>query len=226
MRFFRTLVVIMLVAGCAVQSSGQADRGRPQPQPQPTAGAPTASDRKVDAAVVERLQRVMIPLMAKMNRPLQPNQVKVGIMDDPHINAASAGGGEFYVTTGLLDKANDDQMRGVLAHELAHDDLGHVAKAQRLGAGLQIGAILLDQVLPGSGAITPIAGELIARSYSRKEEYAADRHGAEILQRAGYSKDVMVNTLSWLEQTEGASGGGFFATHPATGDRIDALKKS
>lgn len=226
MKFLKTLVIMMLAAGCVMQSSGQADRGQPQPQPQPNAGAPTPSDKKVDAAVVERLRRVMIPLMAKMNRPLQPNQVKVGIMDDPHINAASAGGGEFYVTTGLLEKANDDQMRGVLAHELAHDDLGHVAKAQRLGAGLQIGAILLDQVLPGSSAITPIAGELIARSYSRKEEYEADRHGAAILQRAGYSKDVMVNTLSWLEQTEGASGGGFFATHPATGDRIDALKKS
>jgi predicted Zn-dependent protease len=168
----------------------------------------------------------MIPLMAKMNKPLSPSQVKVGIMDDPHINAANAGSGEFYVTTGLLEKANDDQMRGVLAHELAHEDLGHVAKAQRLGAGLQIGAVLLDQILPGSGAITPIAGELISRSYSRKEEYAADRHGAEILERAGYSKDVMINTLTWLNETEGASGGGFFATHPATGDRIEALKKS
>jgi metalloprotease len=224
MKFFKTLVVMMLAAGCAVQSSGQADR-QPQPQPQPTAGKPTPSTKKVDPAVVERLQRVMLPLIAKMNKPLPANQVKVGIMDDPHINAASAGGGEFYVTTGLLEKANDDQMRGVLAHELAHDDLGHVAKAQRLGAGLQIGMVLLDQIIPGSGNLTPIAGQLIARSYSRKEEYEADKHGAEILQRAGYSKDVMINTLTWLSETEGASGGGFFATHPATDDRIDALKK-
>jgi predicted Zn-dependent protease len=33
---------------------------------------------------------------------------------------------------------------------------------------------------------------MISRSYRRKEEYAADRHGAEILERAGYSKDVMI----------------------------------
>jgi beta-barrel assembly-enhancing protease len=167
----------------------------------------------------------MLPLLAKMNKPLQANQVKVGIMDDPHVNAASAGNGEFYVTRGLLEKANDEQMQGVLAHEIAHDDLGHVAKAQRLGAGLQIGMVLLDQILPGSGAVTPIAGQLIARSYSRKEEYEADKHGAEILQRAGYPKDVMVNTLTWLSETEGGSGGGFFATHPGTADRIEALKK-
>jgi predicted Zn-dependent protease len=224
-RFLTMLVVGALAAGCAVQTSGQPESRQPQPTPQPTAQKPAPSAKKVDPVVAERLQRVMIPLLAKMNKPRSPSEVKIGIMDDPHINAASAGNGEFYVTTGLLEKANDDQMRGVIAHELAHDDLGHVAKAQRLGAGLQIGMVLLDQIIPGSGNLTPIAGELISRSYSRKEEYEADRHGSEILQRAGYSKDVMINTLTWLNETEGASGGGFFATHPATGDRIDALKK-
>ena len=222
MRVLKALVVMLLASGCAVQSAGQAENPR---QPQPTAGNPTPSTKKVDPSTVERLQRVMIPLVTKMNNPRSPGEIKIGIMDDPHINAASAGNAEFYVTTGLLQKANDDQLRGVLAHELAHDDLGHVAKAQRLGAGLQIGMILLDQIIPGSGNITPIAGALVARNYSRNEEYQADRHGVTILQRAGYSKDVMVNTLQWLTENEGASGGGFFATHPATADRIEVLKK-
>jgi len=213
MKVFKTLVLMVLAAGCAVQSAGPTESR----QPQPTGGNPTPSSKKVDPAVVERLQRVMIPLVAKMNNPRSSGEIKIGIMDDPHINAASAGNGEFYVTTGLLQKANDDQLRGVLAHELAHDDLGHVAKAQRLGA--------VDQIIPGSGNITPIAGALVARNYSRNEEYQADRHGVTILQRAGYSKDVMVNTLQWLTENEGASGGGFFATHPATADRIEVLKK-
>src|SRR6266404_8002775 len=130
MKFLKTLVVVALAAGCAVQTSGQADRR--QPQPQPTAGAPTPSTKKVDPAVVERLQRVMLPLMAKMNKPLSAKDVKVGIMDDPHINAASAGNGEFYITTGLLEKANDDQMRGVLSHEIAPDDLCNLSKPEAL----------------------------------------------------------------------------------------------
>ena len=222
MRVFKALVVMILASGCAVQSAGPAESPR---QPQPTAGNPTPSTKKVDPAIVERLQRVMIPLVTKMNNPRSPGEIKIGIMDDPHINAASAGDGEFYVTTGLLQKANDDQLRGVLAHELAHDDLGHVAKAQRLGTGLQIGMVLLDQIFPGSGRITPIAGALVARSYGRNEEYQADHHAMDILQRAGYPKEVMADTLTWLTQTEGASGGGFFATHPATADRIEALRK-
>ena len=131
----------------------------------------------------------------------------------------------IYVTTALLQKASDDQLRAVLAHELAHDDLGHVAKAQALGTGLGIGMIILDQIFPGSGRITPIAGALVTNSYSRTEEYAADHHGVDILTRAGYSKAVMINTLTWLVKTEGASGGGYLATHPSTQERIDALNK-
>ena len=226
-RLTALLTVAALAVACAGPTTNPGPTTRspqPSPQPQPSAGRETP--RPIDAAQGERLQRLMIPLIKAMDNPRPLNRVKVGLVDDPSINAANAGNAQFMVTTGLLQKANDDQLQAVLAHEVAHEDLGHVAKAQRLGAGLQIGAVLLDQIIPGSGAITPIAGQLISRSYSRKEEYEADKHGSEILQRAGYSKDVMINTLTWLQQTEGASGGGFFATHPATGDRIEALKKS
>jgi predicted Zn-dependent protease len=166
----------------------------------------------------------MVPLVQAMNHPKPLKQVRVGVIDDASINAANAGGGEFYVTRGLLERANDDQLLGVLAHEVAHDDLGHVAKIQGLGTGVSLGIILLEQLVPGSSSVTPIAGELIVRGYSRREEYEADRHGVEILRRTGRSKDVMVNTLTWLQQSSGSGGGGFLATHPATDDRIQALR--
>lgn len=63
------------------------------------------------------------------------------------------------------------------------------------------------------------------RVYSRKEEYEADKHGVELLKRTGQSTQLMVDTLTWLMQTAGSGGGGFFATHPATEDRIDALRR-
>lgn len=213
----------LLMSGCTMTSGTPpgTDTGR-APAPAPTTREP--STRPLDRAEAERLQRVMAPLVRAMDHPRPLDKVKVGIMDDPHINAASGGGGEFYVTTGLLQKADDLRLAGVLAHELAHDDLGHVAKAQTLAAGLNIGMIILDQIVPGSGALTPIAGGLIARAYSRNEEYAADRHGVDILKRAGYPAQTMLNTLTWLAQTEGTDSGGFFATHPATADRIEALR--
>ncbi len=216
------LALWALTAGCAVETAPPPRRA---PQPQEAARRPQTAQR-VDPRQAERLKQVMMPLLKVSNNAKRSSEVRVGIIDDKSINAANAGGGEFYVTTGLLEKANDEQLRGVLAHEIAHDDLGHVARAQVLGAGLSLGVILLEQIIPGSSSISPIAGQLIARSYSRTEEYAADRHGVELLRRAGYSKDVMINALSWVMRTSGdGGGGGFLSTHPATTDRIDALRK-
>lgn len=168
----------------------------------------------------------MLPLIqaADNKRPL--NQVKVAIVEDDHVNAGSAGDGQFLVTTGLLRKANDQQLAGVLAHEVAHDDLGHVAKQQRLQTGVAIGMVILDQIIPGSGQLAPVAGTLISRAYGRQEEYQADAHAMTILKRAGHSPKVMEDTLTWLIATEGGSEGGFFSTHPATDDRIAALRKT
>ena len=223
MRAARGLVgalAAVLLVGCAGPTTG------PAPSPGPTASRPTQTGRPVDARDAERLRRVMTPLIQAMNNPRPLSNIKVGIMDDTRINAANAGGGEFYVTRGLLEKANDQQLLGVLAHEVAHEDLRHVAKAQTLGAGLNIGMVILDQLIPGSGALTPIAGQLIARGYSRREEYQADAHGSELLRRIGHpnGKQVMIDTLQWLIATEGSSPGGFFSTHPATADRIEALR--
>ena len=221
MRCLRTLTMLILVAlptGCALETASTRS-----PAPQDT--RPASTSRPLDARQTERVQRVMMPLLRATNNPRLLNEIRVRVIDDPNINAANAGGGEFQVTTGLLQKASDEQLRGVLAHEIAHDDLGHVAKAQNLGAGLNLGVILLEQLFPGSSAVTPIAGALIANSYSRSEELEADRHGVEILRRAGYPKEVMINTLTWLLRSGDGGGGGFLSTHPATEDRIDALRR-
>ena len=136
--------VATLIGGCAVESSS--------PTPAPRAGAPAQrpAQTKIDTAQGERIKRIMVPLIAAMDKPRDLKQIKMGVMDDPSINAANAGNGEFFVTTGLLQKANDNQLAGVLAHEVAHEDLGHVAKAKALGAGLNIGMVILDQIIPGS----------------------------------------------------------------------------
>ena len=220
LHFNSAALLATLLFGCVI-ADGAAPRGDRRNDDR----GPPAEARQLDPRQAERFYRIMTPLLKSMNDPKSPRDVKIGIIDEPEINAANAGGGQFLVTTGLLEKASDEQLRGIMAHEIAHDDLGHVAKAQGLGVGLNLGVILLEQLIPGSSAVTPIAGSLIARGYSRNEEYAADRHGVEILRRAGYSKDVLINALNWVTRTSGGGGGGFLSTHPATEDRIAQLEK-
>src|SRR5262245_57275367 len=221
--------LVVACAGPSTSTSSTSSSSTSSPSSQGGSAQTTKKETKlvkVDAATAERLQNAMVPLLKVMDHPVQPNQVKVGIMDDNSINAANAGHNEFLVTTGLLKQANDTQLQSVLAHEIAHQDLSHVQKAQTLGTGLNIGMVLLDQIIPGSGAVTPIAGELLLRKYTRGEEYAADKHGVQLLQRAGLpGKQMMADTLNWLMQSSGgSSGGGFLATHPGTTDRITAVK--
>jgi predicted Zn-dependent protease len=199
----------------AASMSGRGHRFNDTPQP----------SQRHAASQVERLRRIVVPLIRATDHPARMNELRIRIVENGSVNAGSAGGGQFMVTTALLERANDEQLRGVLAHEIAHDDLGHASKLQLLTAGLGIGAALLEQVFPGSGALAPLAGNLIVGNYTRPQELEADRHAVTILRRAGYSKNVMIGTLNWIMQVEGNSGGGFLSTHPATNERIQALRR-
>lgn len=210
------------LSACVVATSEPTRRA---PPPRDEYPPPSSSSRRVDPYDAERLRRVMIPLLRAMDHPCQVDRVRIGLINQNEINAANAGNCEFYVTMGLLHRASDDQLRGVLAHEIAHEDLGHVAKAQVLGAGLNIGAALLQQLFPAAGVLAPVAGELVARGYGRTEEFAADRHGVEILRRAGYTKETMVDALTWVRRVGGSGGGGFLSTHPGLDDRIATIER-
>jgi predicted Zn-dependent protease len=209
----------LLAAGCALGPLPDST-GSPPAQ---TSRPPLATER-VSAQDAARLRRTIEPLIRAADRP--PAQVTVGILSDRSVNAANAGGGEFYVTRGLLDRATDEQLSAIMAHEVAHNDLGHVAKAQRLQAGVELGSAILEQVFPNSAIITPIAGTVLTRAHSRSEELEADRHAVTLLRRVGSSKEALANTLAWLASISGGgSGGGWFATHPGTTDRIQALRQ-
>jgi Zn-dependent protease with chaperone function len=223
---FATALVLAPIAFSACVAVGPAPTPRRAPREDYSSSPSYSSNRRGEPVDAERLRRVMIPLLQAMDRPCPRDQVRVAIANQSEINAANAGNCEFIVTMGLLSRANDDQLRGVLAHEIAHQDLGHVAKAQVLGAGLNVLAAGLQQLFPAAGALAPIAGELVARGYGRSEEFAADRHGVDILRRAGYSKDTMLDALTWIRRASGDSGGGgFLSTHPALDERIVTIQR-
>jgi len=216
------LISAALLSSCVVATEQPSRRA---PRDSYSYSPPASSSARLDPRDANRLRQIMLPLLQAMDHPCRPDQVRIGIINQNDINAANAGNCQFYVTMGLLRRASDDQLRGVLAHEIAHEDLGHVAKAQVLGAGLNIGASVLQQLFPAAGLLAPIAGELVARGYSRSEEYAADRHGVDILRRAGYSKETMLDALTWIRRAAGSGGGGFLSTHLGIDDRIASIER-
>ena len=163
-KYFKTILVLQSLSAILTTSGANAFRQDQHNGERAKAGTEQQ---------LNRVRRVMLPLLQATDHRIAIDDIRLTIVDEAKINAASGGSGQFYVTTGLLRQATDEQLRGVLAHEIAHEDLGHPTKAQVLGAGIGLGAALLEKVFPGSGAIAPIAGTVVTGHYSRPMELAA-----------------------------------------------------
>ncbi|MDJ0950273.1 MAG: M48 family metalloprotease [Alphaproteobacteria bacterium] len=160
------------------------------------------------------------------------------VLNSDMINAFAMSGGHVHVTRGmvaLLD--NEAQLAGVLAHEIAHVTAGHTEGRSssifegigRLGLGLVgTAASVVDVPLVSDMLVLGAAGML--RSYSRDQEYEADRRGIRYMARAGFAPEEMAGLLAKLNAEQALSaklqGRGnpaeqysFLSTHPSTADR-------
>ncbi len=163
------------------------------------------------------------------------------VLDSPTINAFATPGGYVYVTRGLVGLAGDEaQLAGVIGHEMGHVAAGHSSlrreRAARANIGLLAGVLGLSVlgVDPNAAGALLDMGQAAAGGYlashSRADELEADDLGIRYLARAGYDPYAQAEFLERLrawEQLQARISGqaydpnrvGFFATHPATGER-------
>lgn len=159
-----------------------------------------------------------------------------GIMETSDPNAYACPGGIILITRGLLQQCqNEDELAAVLAHEVAHiahkDGVNSINKARWTEVLTTAGAEATRQYAGGvagqlvtlfEGSIDDVFKTLVVNGYSRKAEESADRAAVSTLSRAGYNPAALSAILSRL-QSKGGSGG-FFRSHPLTGQRVEAVK--
>lgn len=153
------------------------------------------------------------------------------VLDDEEVNAVSLPGGFVYVNKGLIDKiASDDELAGVLAHEVGHVVARHSIKKLQALQGYSILRILLGQA-PGGGEVGNAADaaflELLL-GYARDDELLADRLSARYLKLAGYDPRGMINFLEKLQEINRRKPlmpRSYLKTHPYVPDRIRAVKQ-
>lgn len=170
----------------------------------------------------------------------RPADWRFSVVNTREVNAFAVPGGYIYVNRGLVELAEtEDELAGVLAHEIAHVVARHSTRAmskQLLLTAVAMGASLAvsrkserwgDIIATAGGAGVLMAG----LKYSRNDEYQADRLGAEIMQAAGYSPHGLATFFEKLQAESagrGASRGARFlalvSTHPPTGERIARLQ--
>jgi predicted Zn-dependent protease len=160
------------------------------------------------------------------------------VVESDLINAFAAPGGYIFVTTTAVKTAgSEDELAGVLAHEVAHvirgHALGNIQKSRLAGVSADVlQAAGRDSLSPEQvnqlnqlleGLIKDTLDALFVKGYSRDTEFEADRLGVEIAARAGYDPQGMTRFLQTLAQRQNAGSGGFYATHPSPGDRLQRL---
>jgi beta-barrel assembly-enhancing protease len=145
------------------------------------------------------------------------------VVDDDGVNAFATMGGFVYVTTGLIEAAdNEAELAGVIGHEIGHIAGRHAVAQMRQAAIAQgiTGALGVNRnQLVNIG--TQIALQLPA---SRSDEYEADQHGFYSMGRAGYDQTGMVTFMQKLAQ-QGGSPPEFLSTHPDSRNRVTALQQ-
>ena len=169
-----------------------------------------------------------------------------GVIDTETINAFAMPGGNVIISQGLLKRlANESELAGVLAHEIAHvvkkhqltaiqssaksellSSIGKDMAADRIGRS---GGGALAQV--GKTAAANVAVDLLKdgfflRPLDRSMEYEADRLAIVIAARSGYDPYGLVAALQMLAQYKGDSdAASVFSTHPAAAERLAELEK-
>lgn len=160
---------------------------------------------------LKRVTKIGNSLLVKNNLP---TQVKFTVMETDEVNAFASGENEICVYTGLLKFVNDDdELAGIIAHEMGHIVNNHVAKQSVVST---ITSHLINRSQLNSKVKTGayIANQLSMLKMSRTQEYEADITGVDLMTKAGYNPLAMVSVLYKI------SGNyvDFIQTHPS-GDK-------
>jgi beta-barrel assembly-enhancing protease len=151
------------------------------------------------------------------------------------INAFALPGGTVFVNLGTIQAAaNEAQLAGVMAHEIAHVVLQHsvcnAAKQQKVGLIAGIGQIAAGVLL--GGAAGQIAQQGIGMTaglsflkMSRGAEKEADLLGVGVLYDAGYDPRAMPQFFETLQGKYGEGSAQFLSDHPNPGNRSEYVDK-
>ncbi len=170
----------------------------------------------------------------------QPFAYHFYVLRQPVYNAFAGPAGHIFVNSGLITAMeSEDELAGILAHEIIHVSARHIAgRLERSGkmnlaalAGI-IAGVFLGVAGAGAEAANAVGMTSLATlqsaslSYSRQDEMQADELGIGYMTAAGYSGKGLLRILRVLRDEHSVSGTDaptYLLTHPAVDDRLACL---
>lgn len=156
------------------------------------------------------------------------------LKDSKTINAFALPGGQIFITLGLFNELqNEAQLAGVLGHEMGHVIQRHAAQQMAKG---QLGQMLVlatqvgisDGSSGGSQAalIANVINQMTQLHYGRSDELEADIWGINLMSKAGYNPEAMLEVMQILKKAgSSAHGPEMLQTHPYPEKRIEQIQE-
>ena len=195
-----------------------------------------------DEQMLARLQRIAATIAPHTQRPDVEYTCK--ILDVNDINAMAIPGGILYFTHGLLKAVeSDDELAGVVAHEIAHNSLYHIKRKAEREKGNTLAQLLavltMAYAIERSDVETEALGSIIVASeltksailngYSKQLEDEADANAIDYLAKTGlYDPTGLYSVILGFRQMESGRVSrdfGYLETHPKPQTRLTQISR-
>jgi beta-barrel assembly-enhancing protease len=196
-------------------------------------------DKQV-AAYVSQVGKNLVAFSAAPSK-----QFEFIVLDDEEVNASSVGDGRIYINLGMLrEVGNEDELAGIIAHEIAHDAFGHAPKTvtrqlfwmkgvRKIGTPVEAEDALESLLEEYEKKPLAVIGESLL-GFARFDELEADRAAFYNVYKAGYNPRALAEVLKRVErEMKGEMDGDeyrmeqflklLFGSHPPTAQRSMAL---
>jgi predicted Zn-dependent protease len=163
-----------------------------------------------------------------------------GILATREPLAFSTPGGYVFISRGMLETVrSEEELAGVIAHELGHlqgkDGIRSVGQSKATSMLTMLGTLTLSLAGGGGlagallqsfeGAVDHAVTDLVSKGYSRRQELAADAAAIRIMTNAGYPARSYLHLTSRMFADQNGKSASLLSTHPASTERLDALGK-
>ena len=173
----------------------------------------------------KRLDKIAAQLGNNINGV--PVNYKVYLTKD--VNAWAMANGCVRVYSGLMDMMTDDEVRGVVGHEMGHVALGHTKKAMQVAYATSA----IRSVASSAGGITgaisasqlgDFSEKLINAQFSQSQETAADDYSFDIQKKKGQDPAGLVSAFNKLAKLDGGKSS-MMSSHPASAARAQHIQQ-
>lgn len=190
-----------------------------------------STNQRATAAVKQVGQRIVSGSTAKNT----PYQYDFHLLADAQtINAFALPGGQIFITEGLLGRLqNEDQLAGVLGHEVGHVVARHSAERlaqMELAQGIT-GAITMATHDPenpnNAGYIAQVVANMMTLKYGRDQELQSDELGVRFMVEAKYNPEALIGVMEILKQASGPNRTPEFqSSHPDPENRAERIREA